>query len=127
MLALPEGYRGGRLKRSEIPSLIANISAWHPDISVGAASCYMREDFYTEKAFLDGETEKDLLVILIKRGDELAGIGSWEREQDALAIYAGLGPLPRSIEVRNWQSARWSLERAWHERWERVSFTVSRH
>jgi hypothetical protein len=61
MLALPEGYRGGRLERSEIPSLIANISVWHPDISVGAASCYLREDFYTDKAFLDGETEKDLL------------------------------------------------------------------
>ncbi len=93
MLALPEGYRGGRLKRSEIPSLIANISDWHPDISVGAASCYMREDFYTDKAFLDGETEKDLLVILIKRGDELAGMGSWEREQDALAIYARFGAI----------------------------------
>jgi putative transposase len=53
----------------------------------------MREEFYTEKALLDGETEKDLLVILIKRGDELAGIGSWEREQDALAIYARFGAI----------------------------------
>ena len=93
MLALPDGYHGGRLKRFEIPSLIASISVWHPDISVGAASCYLREDFYTDKACLDGDTEKDLLVILIKRGDELAGIGSWEREQDALAVYARFGAI----------------------------------
>jgi hypothetical protein len=52
--------------------------------SVGAASCYLREDFYADKAFLDGETGKDLLVIVITRDGELAGMGSWEREQDAL-------------------------------------------
>ena len=93
MLALPEGYRGEQLKRSDIRSLIANISVWHPDISIGAASCYLREDFYTDKAFLAGEPEKDLLVIAIKYGDELAGIGSWEREQDALTIYARFGAI----------------------------------
>jgi hypothetical protein len=90
---LPSCTQCGRLKRSEIPSLIASISDWHPDISVGAASCYLREDFYTDKACLDGETEKDLLVIVIESGDELAGIGSWEREQDALAIYARSGAI----------------------------------
>jgi GNAT superfamily N-acetyltransferase len=93
MLQLPEGYRGERLKRSEIPALAAAVAAWHPDISVGAASCYLREDFYADKAFLDGEPEKDLLVILIRCGDELAGVGSWEREQDALAIYARFGAI----------------------------------
>ena len=93
MLALPEGYRGEQLKRSDVRSLIANISVWHPDISIGAASCYLREDFYIDKAFLAGEPEKDLLVIAIKYGDELAGIGSWEREQDALTIYARFGAI----------------------------------
>ena len=44
MLRLPEGYRGERLKRSEILLLIANLAAWHPDISVGTASCYLRND-----------------------------------------------------------------------------------
>lgn len=51
------------------------------------------EDFYADKAFLDGEGEKDLLVIVIKRDDEMAGMGSWEREQDALAIYARFGAI----------------------------------
>ena len=93
MIPLPEGYRAERLRRSDIPALIAAIRVWHPDISVGAASCYLREDFYNDKALLDGETDKDLLVILIKHADELAGMGSWEREQDALAIYARFGAI----------------------------------
>ena len=93
MIQLPENYRLERLTRSEIPALVAAIGVWHPDISVGAASCYLREDFYADKALLDGETGKDLLVVLIKRGDELAGVGSWEREQDALAIYARFGAI----------------------------------
>jgi GNAT superfamily N-acetyltransferase len=81
------------LKRSEIPALAAAVAEWHPDISVGAASCYLREDFYADKACFDGEPEKDLLVVLIRCGDELAGVGSWEREQDALAIYARFGAI----------------------------------
>jgi GNAT superfamily N-acetyltransferase len=91
MLHLPEGYRGQRLKRCEISSLMANIATWYPDISVGIASCYLRQDFYLEKVFFDEETAKDLIVIVIKRGDEMAGFGSWEREQDALTIYARFG------------------------------------
>jgi hypothetical protein len=93
MLQLPEGYRGERLKRTEIPVLVANIAAWHPDIAVGAASCYLRESFFLDKAFLDQDTERDLIVIVIKCGDEMAGFGSWEREQDALTIYARLGAI----------------------------------
>jgi GNAT superfamily N-acetyltransferase len=93
MLPLPEGYRVERLTRSEVPALIAAIAAWHPDISVGLASCYLREDFYYEKACLVGEAEKDLLVILIKHLDELAGMGSWEREPDALSMFARFGAI----------------------------------
>jgi hypothetical protein len=91
MLSLPEGYRGERLQRSEIALLVANVAAWHPDISVGIASCYLRSDFYLEKAFLGQDTAKDLIVIVIKYGHEMAAFGSWEREQDALTIYARLG------------------------------------
>ena len=93
MLQLPDGYRGERLKRSEISALIANIAAWHPDISVGTASCYLREEFYADKAYLDRDAAKDLIIIIIKSGDEMAGFGSWEREPDALTIFARLGAI----------------------------------
>ena len=40
--------------------------------------------------FLEGEAEKDIFVGLFKRGDELAGMWSWEQEPDALALYGRL-------------------------------------
>ena len=88
---LPEGYRFEQLKRSDIPALIEGIQIWHPDISVGVGSCYLREEFYSEKVFLRDEAEKDMYVVLIMHGDEMAGMGSWEREPDALTLYAKLG------------------------------------
>jgi hypothetical protein len=91
IVALPDGYRIEQLKRAEILALIEAIKLWHPDIGVGAASCYLREDFYTEKISLAGEAEKDVIVVLIKYKDELAAMGSWEREQDALTLYARFG------------------------------------
>jgi len=91
MTTLPDGYTLELLKRSGIPRLIEAISVWHPDIAVGAASCYLRADFYTDEAFLDSETERDILVVLLKHNDELAGMVSWERKPDALTIYVRFG------------------------------------
>jgi hypothetical protein len=91
MTLLPDSYRYDLLKRSEIPALIEAIKVWYPDIAVGAASCYLREDFYNDKVFFDGEAEKDVIVVLTKYNDELAAICSWEREQDSLTLYARFG------------------------------------
>lgn len=102
MTNLPEGYRFEQLGRSDIPVLIEAVREWHPDIAVGIASCYLRESFYTEKVFLKDEAQKDLYVVLIMRGDELAGMGSWEREPDALTLYAKLGiiaPAHRNFKI----------------------------
>ena len=90
---LPDGYRNEWLKRADIPALIEAIKVWHPDIEVGAASCYLRQGFYDDKVFLAGEAEKDVIVIVTKFHDELAGMGSWEREPDALTIYARFGAI----------------------------------
>lgn len=87
---LPSGYRIEQLDRANIGPLIAAIKLWHPDISVGAASCYLREDFYHHRVFLDGEAERDILVVSIRYNDELVGMWSVEREVEALAIYGRL-------------------------------------
>jgi hypothetical protein len=71
--------------------VIRAIQMWHPDISIGVGSCYLRESFYQEKVYLRGENEKDFYVILSKYGNELAGMGSWEWEPDALTLYARSG------------------------------------
>ena len=102
MAPLPDGYRYECLKRCGIPPLIEAIKVWHPDIAVGGGSCYLREDFYTDKVFLDGEGQKAILVGLFMCGDELAGMWSWEQEPDALSLYARLiiiAPAHRSAKL----------------------------
>ncbi|MGB4912882.1 MAG: hypothetical protein WBO95_12305 [Candidatus Dechloromonas phosphoritropha] len=88
---LPDGYRYQPLRRSDVPALIAAISTWYPDISVGAASSYLESDFYETTATLDGEVERDLWIVLIRYGQELAGFGSWDRERAAQTLYARFG------------------------------------
>ncbi len=90
MAPLPDGYRYDWLTRSEVPTLIACIKRWHPDIAIGGGSCYLREDFYIDHMFFDGEAENDIIVGLFKHGDEFAGMWSWEQEPDALSVYGRL-------------------------------------
>ena len=90
MAPLPEGYRYEWLKRSEIPALIDCIGRWHPDIAVGGGSCYLRQDFYNDHVYLEGEGEKNIIVGLFKHGDAHAGMWSLEQDPDALSIYSRL-------------------------------------
>jgi len=86
-----DGYHDELLTRSEIPAFISAIKAWYPDITVGAASCYLNEDFYTNCVCLEDAPDKNISVILTKRGNELAGMLSLEREGDAKSLYGRLG------------------------------------
>ena len=90
LTSLPQGYRFETLRRTDIPELIEAIRRWHPDIAVGGGSCYLREGFYDEHVYLAGEPEKNVLVCVFKRGEELVGVWSWEQEPDALTLYARL-------------------------------------
>ena len=90
MTPLPDGFRFELLKRADIPALIEAIRLWHPDIAVGGGSCYLRESFYAEQVYLDGEAEKNVLVALFRHGDDMAGMWSWEQEPDALTLYGRL-------------------------------------
>jgi hypothetical protein len=90
-LPLGEGYRLELLKRAEVGALIGFIEAWFPDISVGGASCYLRNAFYTEKVYFDEGPQRDVLVLLLKHGEEVAGMFSCECDRDTLSIHARLG------------------------------------
>src|SRR4051794_32512797 len=90
---LPRGYRFALLGRDEIPSLVGAIKAWFPEIEVGGASCYLREDFFGREVFFSGERDRDVLVVLIKKGDGLAGLFSCQRDRHALSLYARLGAI----------------------------------
>lgn len=43
LIPLPAGYAFRQLRREDVPELAAKVRQWHPDIVVGAGSCYVRE------------------------------------------------------------------------------------
>jgi len=90
MAPLPRDYRHDSLTRTDVARLIGCIRRWHPDIAVGGGSCYLREDFYASHVCLDPEANKDIFVGLFKRGGEMVGMWSWEKEPDTLSLYARL-------------------------------------
>jgi hypothetical protein len=90
-VSLRRGYRFELLQRHETPAIVAHVKAWFPEISVGSASCYLREGFFRDDVYFAGEPDKDVLVVLIKKGRELAGLFSCERDRNTLALYARLG------------------------------------
>ena len=92
-LPIPPGYRTEQLKRSEIPEVIRCFRDWFPDITVGAESCYRREDFYSSEVFLEGEPERDVIVLLFKKDQELVTIASMQRFEDTLTLYGRLGAI----------------------------------
>jgi GNAT superfamily N-acetyltransferase len=87
---LPEGYQFERLDRTHIAPLIASIKLWYPDISAGANSGYLREDYYQNRIYFEGEVDRDIWVSLIMFKGELVGVWSVEREVDSLALYGRL-------------------------------------
>ena len=89
-VSIAHGYRLELLKRSEIDAVVCFVKSWFPDISVGTASCYLRREFYSRDVFLEGEREKDVLVVLIRHGEDLVGLFSCDRDRDALTLYARL-------------------------------------
>lgn len=90
-LPIPHGYRVEQLKRSDIPELVACLKTWYPEITVGATSQYLQEGFYAREVFLEGEPEKEVMVVLVRRHQELAAMLSLERDQNTLALYAAVG------------------------------------
>jgi hypothetical protein len=84
---LPEGYQFERFDRAHIAPLIERIKLWHPDISVGANSGYLREDYYLSRVCFEGEVDRDIWVSPISFKGELVAVFSIEREVDSLALF----------------------------------------
>jgi hypothetical protein len=90
-LPIPHSYRVEQLKRSDIPEVVSCLKTWFPDISVGAVSRYLQEDFYAREVFFAGEPEKEVMVALVRRDQELAAMLSLERDQNTLTLYGAVG------------------------------------
>jgi hypothetical protein len=88
---LAAGYRFDLLQRREVSRLVADIGAWFPDISVGSASRYLREDFYFRNVLFDDATAADHIVLLLKDSENLAGMFACEFDDATQSVYAALG------------------------------------
>ncbi|TAG45329.1 MAG: hypothetical protein EAZ30_15565 [Betaproteobacteria bacterium] len=84
------GYRFEVLTQETVPALISALGAWQPNWRVGAASVFLREDYYRSHVYLEGGPQRDVFVVLFRHGDELAGMSSVQRDADALALFASL-------------------------------------
>jgi len=88
---LASGYRFELIRRDEIRNLIERLTNWYRDISVGAASCFLQEEFYSRKVFFDDEPDRECIVLALKHGPEVVGMFSCELHSVTRSIYAGLG------------------------------------
>jgi len=98
---LAPGYRLALLERGEVPALIAAVAAWFPAIRVGGASGHLRDTFYAERVYFADGPERDVIVMVLKHGDELAGMFSVERDPETLSAYARLGVVAPSHRGAN--------------------------
>jgi hypothetical protein len=89
--AVGAGYRFELLRHDEVGSLVSSIAAWFPDIVVGGASRYLREDFYSRYVRFDDSTDADHVVLLLKRCHKLAGMFACELDRETQSVYAALG------------------------------------
>jgi GNAT superfamily N-acetyltransferase len=90
LVPLPEGYQFECFDRAHIAPLIAHIRQWYPGISVGANSGYLRDDYYLERVYFEGEVTRDIWVCPISFNSEIVGVFSLERESDSLTLYGRL-------------------------------------
>src|SRR4029077_19012762 len=86
-----KGYRFELLRPADIFQVAVALRKWLPEIAVGSASCYLKEDFFRNEVYFPGAPDKDVLVALIRKDHELAGLLSVERDRDTMSLYARLG------------------------------------
>lgn len=93
-LPVPTGYQLAQIGAEDVREVIALMERWYPDVTVGAESCHLREGFYLEKVQLREVSERrSVYGIIIKRGNEIVGLGTFERDDDAKFIFGHLGAI----------------------------------
>ena len=88
---LAAGYRFELMRRTDIPALVGCVRDWYPDINVGGASRYLREQFYCDEVLFTDDEQHDNIVLLLKQEDELVGMFASEFDCETQSVYAALG------------------------------------
>lgn len=88
---LPPGFDLLIPSATDVPRLVRAVDEWFPGLAVSNASCFLREDFYSERVCLDGDRRGDHFVLLFCSGSEWAGILAVERDCDSQVVYGRVG------------------------------------
>jgi len=88
---LPPGFDYLLPAAADVPRLVRAVNEWFPGLAVSNASCFLREDFYTEQVCLDGDRRGDHFVLLYRSATEWAGMLAVERDCDSQVIYGRVG------------------------------------
>ncbi len=103
---LPPGYRFEIPRHADIAQVIEAVRNWFPNVEVGAASCFLRPEFYARRVHLadsqDAGATPDVLVILAFHGDELAAVYAGQIDVDAriaTARLAVIAPRHRGVQL----------------------------
>ena len=90
-MPLAAGYRLGLLRREEIGALVERLADWFPEGRVGHARRYLDAAFYEREVWFADEPQRDVIVVTLLQGAELAGMFGVEFDHEALAAHAQLG------------------------------------
>ena len=87
---LEDGYSFEVLSSGSISELVRALATWEPSWQIGAASAYLRKDFYETSVSLKDKTPRDIFVVLIRHETRLAGMLSARRSLDTLSLFGSL-------------------------------------
>lgn len=87
----PPGYDYALPTAADVPRLARAVAGWFPGLAAGNAGCFLRENFYNGQVCLDGCTEGDYFVLLLRRKQEWVGMLAVERDRDSQVLYGRVG------------------------------------
>jgi GNAT superfamily N-acetyltransferase len=90
MCPLEDGYSFEVLSSGSVSELMRALATWEPSWHIGAASAYLRRDFYETSVSLQGEAPRDVFVLLIRHEMRLAGMLSAKRNFDTRSLFGSL-------------------------------------
>jgi len=88
---LPPGFDYLLPSTADVPRLVRAVDDWFPGLAVSNASCFLREDFYSERVCLDSNGRGNHFVLLFRCATEWAGMLAVERDCDSQVIYGRVG------------------------------------
>lgn len=95
LVDLPEGYSWDFLGADEINAAIEFFKTWFPSIAVGMGSVFLDERFYRDNVSKHGELDMPILAVVVRHGEQIVGIATWEKISGADVIYGRVGAVAK--------------------------------